>query len=69
VIRKIPSVFREQDFKVTVTVERPVRPSGKNRIINVEPGDTTAQNYGVAMDIGTTTVYGQVVDLHYRQSA
>jgi uncharacterized 2Fe-2S/4Fe-4S cluster protein (DUF4445 family) len=26
-------------------------------------GDTTAQNYGVAMDIGTTTVYGQVVDL------
>jgi uncharacterized 2Fe-2S/4Fe-4S cluster protein (DUF4445 family) len=63
VIRKIPSVFREQDFKVTVTVERPVRPSGKNRIINVEPGDTTAQNYGVAMDIGTTTVYGQVVDL------
>ncbi len=63
VIRKIPSVFREQDFKVTVTVERPVRPSGKNRIINVEPGDTTEHNFGVAMDIGTTTIYGQVVNL------
>jgi len=63
VIRKIPSVFREQDFKVTVTVARPVRPSGKNQIINVEPGDTTDSNYAVAMDIGTTTIYGQVVDL------
>ncbi len=63
VIRKIPAVFREDNFKVTVTVERPVRASGKNRIINVEPGDTTGQNYGVAMDIGTTTVYGQVVNL------
>ncbi len=63
VIRKVPSVFREQDFKVTVTVARPVRSSGKNQIINVEPGDTTDQNYAVAMDIGTTTVYGQLVDL------
>jgi uncharacterized 2Fe-2S/4Fe-4S cluster protein (DUF4445 family) len=63
VIRKIPSVFREQDFKVTVTIARPVRSSGKNKIINVEPGDTTDHNYGVAMDIGTTTIYGQVVNL------
>jgi uncharacterized 2Fe-2S/4Fe-4S cluster protein (DUF4445 family) len=63
VIRKIPSVFREQDFKVTVTVARPVRSTGKNLIINVESGDTTDQNYAVAMDIGTTTIYGQVVDL------
>jgi uncharacterized 2Fe-2S/4Fe-4S cluster protein (DUF4445 family) len=63
VIRKIPKVFREQDFKVTVTLERPVRPSGKTHIINVQAGDTTAQNFAVAMDIGTTTVYGEVVDL------
>ncbi len=63
VIRKIPSVFREQDFNVTVTIARPVRSSGKNKIINVEPGDTTDHNYGVAMDIGTTTIYGEVVNL------
>jgi uncharacterized 2Fe-2S/4Fe-4S cluster protein (DUF4445 family) len=63
VIRKIPTVFREQDFKVTVTLARPVRSSGKTYIIDVQPGDTTAQNYAVAMDIGTTTVYGQLVDL------
>ncbi|MEJ2037821.1 MAG: ASKHA domain-containing protein [Desulfosarcinaceae bacterium] len=63
VIRKIPGVFREQDFKVTVTLARPVRSSGKTQIINVEAGDTTASNYAIAMDIGTTTIYGQVVDL------
>jgi uncharacterized 2Fe-2S/4Fe-4S cluster protein (DUF4445 family) len=40
-----------------------VRNSGKNQIINVQAGDTTAQNYAVAMDIGTTTVFGQLVDL------
>ncbi len=63
VIRKIPDVIREQDFKVTVTIVRPVREDGKNRIINIEPGDTTDRNYAVAVDIGTTTVYGQVLDL------
>ncbi len=63
VIRKIPSVFREHGFQVTVTLARPVRPSGKTQIIDVQPGDTRAENYAVAMDIGTTTVYGEVVDL------
>jgi uncharacterized 2Fe-2S/4Fe-4S cluster protein (DUF4445 family) len=63
VIRKIPAAFREQNFKVTVTLARPVRNSGKTQVINVQAGDTTAENYAVAMDIGTTTVYGQVLDL------
>ncbi len=63
VIRKIGPVCRESDFKVTVTLLRPVREVGKSRIINIQPGDTTSRNYAIAMDIGTTTVFGQVVDL------
>ena len=63
VIRKIGSVLREGDFKVTVTLVRPVRETGKSRIINIQPGDTTNRNYAIAMDIGTTTVFGQMVDL------
>ncbi|MCG8686938.1 MAG: ASKHA domain-containing protein [Desulfobacterales bacterium] len=63
-IRKVPDIIREQDFKVTVTIVRPVRKDGKNRIINIEPGDTSDRNYAIAVDIGTTTVYGQVLDLH-----
>ncbi len=63
VIRKLPDVIRQDDFKVTATLVRPVRDVGKTLIINVQPGDTTRQNYAIAMDIGTTTIYGQVIDL------
>jgi len=63
VIRKIPDVVRAADFKVTVTIARPVREEGKNHIINIEAGDTTDRNYAIAIDIGTTTVYGQMIDL------
>jgi uncharacterized 2Fe-2S/4Fe-4S cluster protein (DUF4445 family) len=63
VIRKIPMVLREGAFKVTATLARPVREDGKTRIINVQPGDTTGRNYAIAMDIGTTTVFGQLIDL------
>jgi uncharacterized 2Fe-2S/4Fe-4S cluster protein (DUF4445 family) len=63
VIRKLPEVIREDDFKVTATLVRPVRDVGKTRLINVQPGDTANQNYAIAMDIGTTTIYGRVIDL------
>ncbi len=63
VIRKVPDVLRQEDFKVTVTIARPVREDGKNRIINIEPGDTSDRNYALAVDIGTTTVYGEIIDL------
>jgi len=62
-IRKLPQVIREDDFRVTATLVRPVRDVGKTRIINVQPGDTTDHSYAVAMDIGTTTIYGQIIDL------
>ena len=64
VIRKLPDVLRQEDFQVTVTLVRPVRDDGKTLVIDVQPGDTTAANYAIAMDIGTTTVYGQLIDLN-----
>jgi uncharacterized 2Fe-2S/4Fe-4S cluster protein (DUF4445 family) len=63
VIRKIPDILRESDFKITATLARPVHPGRKTHIINIQPGDTTHRNYAVAMDIGTTTIYGQLIDL------
>ncbi len=63
VIRKMPEVLRRENFRVTVTVARPVREDGQSHIINIQPGDTTACNYAIAVDIGTTTVFGQLVDL------
>jgi uncharacterized 2Fe-2S/4Fe-4S cluster protein (DUF4445 family) len=64
VIRKIPETIRADDFRVTATLARAVRPvDGKTRIVNIQAGDTTQRNYAIAMDIGTTTVYGQMIDL------
>ena len=63
VIRKIPDILREDGFKVTATLARPVQSGRKTHIINVQPGDTTDRNYAVAVDIGTTTVYAQLIDL------
>ncbi|MBU0462809.1 MAG: DUF4445 domain-containing protein [Proteobacteria bacterium] len=63
-IRKIPDIIRQGDFKVTATIIRPVRKDGKNKIVNIEPFDTSSRNFAIAVDIGTTTVYGQALDLH-----
>ena len=43
----------EQTLRSTYDITAVVR---KDRIIAIEQGDTTAQSYGIAVDIGTTTV-------------
>jgi uncharacterized 2Fe-2S/4Fe-4S cluster protein (DUF4445 family) len=63
VIRRIPQVIRQEGFRITATLVRPVRADGKTRIINVQPGDTSGRSLAIAMDIGTTTIYGQLIDL------
>ncbi len=63
VIRKLPDVLRQDNFRLTATLARPVHKGRKTRIIDVQPGDTTDRNYAIAVDIGTTTVYAQLIDL------
>lgn len=63
VIRKLPGLLRDNGWQVTLTIIRAVRDDGKNTIQNVQAGDRTAQSYAIALDIGTTTVYGQLIDL------
>ncbi len=46
--------------RVTATVSRT---SGFPEIVDVEPGDRTSRNFGLAIDIGTTTIVGILVDL------
>jgi uncharacterized 2Fe-2S/4Fe-4S cluster protein (DUF4445 family) len=64
VLRKISDIIRESEFKVTATLARPIREGSKTGIINVHSGDTTQRNFAIAMDVGTTTVYGQILDLN-----
>jgi uncharacterized 2Fe-2S/4Fe-4S cluster protein (DUF4445 family) len=56
ILKKIPVLIREANFKITVILYN-------NEIINVEKGDTTKSSYGIAFDVGTTTVAGYLVDL------
>ncbi|MEE8354376.1 MAG: ASKHA domain-containing protein, partial [Candidatus Bathyarchaeia archaeon] len=49
------------DGPVTATVSKT---NGFPEIIDVEPGERTGHNYGFAVDIGTTTVVGFLVDLN-----
>ncbi len=64
VLRKIRRALREKDFLVTVTVGRPVNEKFKSHLINIQSGNWTKRNFGLAFDIGTTTVYGQIIDLN-----
>jgi len=60
VLRMLGRLLRQSDWKVTVTLGR--KPQGL-RILQVESGDTSKRNFGVAVDVGTTTVVVQLVNL------
>jgi uncharacterized 2Fe-2S/4Fe-4S cluster protein (DUF4445 family) len=60
-IRSLSKTLHDSDWKVTVTV---ATKNNVPEIIQVEPGDTSNSNYGFAVDIGTTTVSGQLIDLN-----
>ena len=65
VIRDLPEAWRQGDWTVTTTIMRPVyRHKSRNQVIRVEPGDTTERNLAVAIDLGTTTVWAQLLDLN-----
>lgn len=56
ILKKIPVLIRKANFKITVTVDN-------DEIIDIEKGDTTKSSYGIAFDVGTTTVAGYLIDL------
>ena len=60
-IRLLAPLLRSADFKVTVTL------ADRDTIVEMiqfEPGDTSDSNYGIAVDIGTTTVMANMIDLN-----
>ena len=54
---KLPTVLRAEDFAVTATL-------WENQVLDVEAGDTSKTLFGVAVDIGTTSVAVSLVDLN-----
>ncbi len=56
VLRVLPTVLRKSEYKVTAVVVG-------EKLIAVEPGDTSEQNYAIGIDLGTTTVVATLLDL------
>ena len=56
-IRALPQTLRSSDFKVTaVFIDQ--------ALIDIEPGDTSSIRFGIAYDLGTTTVVATLLDLN-----
>lgn len=61
VIMKLSRLLREANWKVTVTL---VLTRKGPKLINVEAGDNRQRNYSIVLDIGTTTIFGQILNLN-----
>ena len=56
VLRRLPRVLRDADFRVTCVVS-------DEFLLDVEPGDTTGRCHAIAFDLGTTTVVATLLDV------
>jgi len=63
-IRRLGSILRHSDWKVTVTLGKR---NETTEVVIIEPGDSSKENYGIAFDIGTTTVSGQLINLNTKE--
>jgi len=59
-LQGLANKLRDNSWKVTATI---ARHGDLWRILQIEPGETSDQNYGLALDVGTTTVVAQLVNL------
>ena len=60
VLRKLADVLRAGNWQVTATI---AQLNGCAEVMHVDPGHTVNHAYGLAIDIGTTTVVSHLIDL------
>ena len=73
VIERLPQELRGANWDVTATTvmtrvqpqlaDFQLRGPRKPKLINIEPGNTVDEHYSVVLDVGTTTVCAQLLDL------
>lgn len=59
-LKELAGLIRDGEWRVTVTL---LKEFEIYRVINVAAGDKTAKQYAIAIDIGTTTCVGELVDI------
>jgi uncharacterized 2Fe-2S/4Fe-4S cluster protein (DUF4445 family) len=60
-LKNLAQILRKADWKVTAIILE--KPGFVPKIIGIEEGNTEESLYGIAIDVGTTTLYVQLVDL------
>ncbi len=60
-LRDLPAVLREGGWQLSVLMSRN---DGGWNLMDIEKGSKTIPNFGIAVDIGTTTVVAELVDLN-----
>jgi uncharacterized 2Fe-2S/4Fe-4S cluster protein (DUF4445 family) len=60
-LRGVGAKLRDNNWKVTATI---ARQHNGWKILDIEAGDTSDNNYGLAIDVGTTTVVAQLLHLN-----
>lgn len=58
VLKKLPNFLEKNNYKITLVVYK------DKEIMAVESGDTTDKNFGLAVDIGTTTLVVELVNMN-----
>lgn len=61
IMRTLPNLLRSAQYRVTVTVGQR---GGIREILQVEKGNTQRENFGVALDLGTTTIVAHLLNLN-----
>jgi uncharacterized 2Fe-2S/4Fe-4S cluster protein (DUF4445 family) len=61
ILRQLPTLLRDSAWDLTVTI---ADRRGSLEIIRIQPGKLSEGNYGIAVDIGTTTVVAHLIDLN-----
>ena len=56
-MRLLPDALRKNHFKGTVVL-------ADHELIGFEPGDSTGRSFGIAIDLGTTTLVGTIINLN-----
>src|SRR5881398_3617332 len=63
VLQGLPAALRDDPAGVTVTTFAPPGGRGSERVVAVERGDSAGMKFGLAVDIGTTSVVSTLIEL------
>lgn len=59
-IKRLSKTLRMDNFKITATIK-------DKEIIRIEPGNRKDLHFAIAFDIGTTSIYGRLLDLNNKR--